>query len=157
MANIARIEKERRLRIVADLWLKGATAHDILEYFKKNLDIDIGESTVYLYIKRAKQKIEALSDYVINQEFAKAAARYDQIYSEAMAAEDHKTALAAEKARVDLFGLADRPIEITMDATALMKQAAESMKNRYNMPFDSGDDDNEDPFLKDVEGSENAV
>jgi hypothetical protein len=111
----SRLEIARRVTDVFRWLLEGKSRDAIVELVGSDeVEWTAAPRTVDVYIAKARQRLEALSEVRREAELGKAIARLDALYEKALAEKQIRTALAIERERIILLGLkAPERIEIT--------------------------------------------
>jgi hypothetical protein len=99
-------ETRERVAQVFKLRLAGAQFHDVKEYAQAPEQAwQVSESQLHRYMQAADRLIRERASRDADFVFARSITRRDQIYSQAMAAGDFRTALDADRDLDKLFGL----------------------------------------------------
>ncbi len=94
-----------RVNEVYAMLLNGLRREQIVKLAREKHHWGVSSRTIDTYIALAKQRFEEEAKVRRGAELGKAIARLDSLYAKALARNDNRTALMAERERIELLGL----------------------------------------------------
>jgi len=116
-----KITVDLRINIVYRLLLKGIDPVDIVQYCSKKTEWGVGDRQIYKYIEKAYERLEENSKFVQTRELGRSLSRLHNLYSQSMAIQDYKTALAVQKEINTLLGL-EAPKKLNVEGALTIEQ-----------------------------------
>jgi len=137
---------DQRLQEVLRMLVAGYTSHEMYQYSlgaaatedqPARKPWNVAERAIRGYCSRARKVLAREAAHNRRAEFGKASRRLDLLYRRAMANGDNAAALAAERERIKLFGLAEperQAVDVTSGGQPLRTEIA------FSVAPGSGDD-----------------
>jgi hypothetical protein len=98
-------EMVKRISIVYDLLVEGATRSDIFQFITKNMGIGVSVRTIDNYIHKAIKMIRKDAELDRKLELGKAKRRLNKLYYNSVKIQDYGTCLNIQKESNKLYGL----------------------------------------------------